>query len=571
MDQNTDAVQVQREPWYVNFKHGSKRTPLVTVIIAVFAILILGGTTVIAINWLKNDSATFNSSISSSNPTRQHVLQVDGSGELVASLSDRTQNPDDQVRFKLTLLDADGQRLQRVVASVAGGGVQLTQNVEPGLYTFIVSTDDELSEQGAFYTLEILYPNDIAELSDKTAPTLEIQEPELGATVSGVFKVSGVAADETELSQIAVRIGESDWVVASGLENWSAEIDSSLFDNGNTIVTIRATDASGNGVTEQTLFDFQNEASNTPPSTNPSPTNPTEPTEPTNPTEPINPPVTSGGFFEDFTGNTGLENFKVGVYHRNIGQQVLGEVPEVWGDSNALHGGSWTGDHDLACGSPDTQRQLSSRKTGGGYDLGAWVPNPNFNLDKIVYMCRDHMMTSMGDVDGYSILWFSPDQSFTRDSTKTVSWSVNITDLGGRQWWEVSIVPKNGKFLATIDWLAGTANIDSYDRESLIIGSGPFGNTVNITANGDNQYSGWQSTCGLDSEGCDSKRLRRPFSITDNGNGTITVNYAGVHTETFQGSFPQNFEVYFKDHNYTPDKDGMPAGHTWHWDNISVQ
>ena len=31
-----------------------------------------------------------------------------------------------------------------------------------------------------------------------------------------------------------------------------------------------------------------------------------------------------------------------------------------------------------------------------------------------------------------------------------------------------------------------------------------------------------------------------------------------------------SFEVYFKDHNYTPDKDDVPVGYTWHWDNIRI-
>ena len=41
---------------------------------------------------------------------------------------------------------------------------------------------------------------------------------------------------------------------------------------------------------------------------------------------------------------------------------------------------------------------------------------------------------------------------------------------------------------------------------------------------------------------------------------------------TFQGSFPDgDVNVVFKDHNYTPDKDGVPVGHTWHWDNVIVR
>ena len=78
--------------------------------------------------------------------------------------------------------------------------------------------------------------------------------------------------------------------------------------------------------------------------------------------------------------------------------------------------------------------------------------------------------------------------------------------------------------------------------------------------------------CGFDPEACTSKAIRRPFSITDNRNGTITVSYAGFATYTVPGSFPAGgFNVVFKDHNYTPDKDGAPVGYTWHWDNIIVK
>ena len=58
--------------------------------------------------------------------------------------------------------------------------------------------------------------------------------------------------------------------------------------------------------------------------------------------------------------------------------------------------------------------------------------------------------------------------------------------------------------------------------------------------------------------------------MTDNGNGTITVDYAGLATYTVNGSFPDHFSVVFKDHNYTPEKDDPPVGFTWHWDNIFV-
>ena len=57
-------------------------------------------------------------------------------------------------------------------------------------------------------------------------------------------------------------------------------------------------------------------------------------------------------------------------------------------------------------------------------------------------------MTSVGDTSGYSIAWFSPKQTFQAGATTQVSFDVNVTDLGNRQWWEVSLVPVGTPFLA---------------------------------------------------------------------------------------------------------------------------
>ena len=283
-------------------------------------------------------------------------------------------------------------------------------------------------------------------------------------------------------------------------------------------------------------------------------------------------PLGQGDVLVTFDNGGGADQIRQGVYHRNVGQQELGGPVEIFPgiDNNAYHGGTWTADHDMSCGSPDTQRTLSSSVTPGP----SGVPTADFNTEQLQFACRDHWMTSMGDVDGYSIVWFAPPQQFSRSEQRTVSWDVNTTDLGGRKWWEVSIVPVGSPFLATVDWLAPVAHIDAYDRASVIVGSGPAGRDPNITTDGQQRYDGGRPLCGsgaLDPEGCASKPIRRPFSITDNGNGTLTVNYGGLFTRTVPGQFPERFEVYFKDHSYTPDKDGPIAGHTLHWDNISVR
>jgi hypothetical protein len=265
--------------------------------------------------------------------------------------------------------------------------------------------------------------------------------------------------------------------------------------------------------------------------------------------------VINNTFSEMFTGNTGHDRFVMGVYHRNV------DVGFWSGHSS----NTWTADHDLNCGDVSTQRTLHST-----------VSDPN--EDELVFVCRDHLMSSMGDVDGYSIVWFSPDgnkdkvpDSYTSANISKVSWDVSVTNLGARQWWEVMLVPEGTPHLATVDWVASTAEIDPYDSKAIVMGSGPFGNDGNIFSGGNSQDP--LTFCHIhdcyDVEGSLSKMIRRPFSMIDNRNGTVTFNGFNS-TWTYPGKFPDKFSVYFKDHNYTPDKDGVPIGHTWHWDSIVV-
>ena len=262
-------------------------------------------------------------------------------------------------------------------------------------------------------------------------------------------------------------------------------------------------------------------------------------------------PVPAGAqFVETFDSNSGLGRFDLGIYHRD---DVLQRVTE------------WTGDHDMACGSPDTQRLIHRSN-----------PAESF------YLCNDHLMTSVGDTAGYSTAWFSPKATFT--GVRQVSWDVNVTNLGARKWWEVAVMPASFDsgvpscpHCAVQSWLSPSpSGLPAYPSDAVVVGNGPFGSTFHVHAGGqDFNPSGWQHTCGdafaLDPEGCASKAIRRTFTITDNGNGTLTLNAFG-QTYSFAGSFPSGpVKVVFKDHNYTPDKDGVPVGHTWHWDSVIVR
>ncbi|MEX2626171.1 MAG: hypothetical protein WD225_04770 [Ilumatobacteraceae bacterium] len=263
------------------------------------------------------------------------------------------------------------------------------------------------------------------------------------------------------------------------------------------------------------------------------------------------PSVGGDGFVESFDGNGGRDRFRSGVFHRDVdanGAEMGPRGASTWTGDHA-HAGDVSGDE---CGSPDTQRLIDK-----------------VDRSDAVYVCREHLMTSMGNVDGYSIVWFSPDATFSDHDT--VAWDVNSTYLGERQWVEVMVVPADGPDLTCVEGIP--CDVPSYPSDAVVVGiAGPWGSGVRV--NGSDAETTWQPLCGgdypLDPEGCASKPIRRSWSLTDEGDGTMTLRFLD-NAWRITGSFPDEpWKVVFKDHNYTPDKDGPVAGHTWHWDNIAI-
>lgn len=229
-----------------------------------------------------------------------------------------------------------------------------------------------------------------------------------------------------------------------------------------------------------------------------------------------------------------------GVYHR---------------DSVAIRQTQWSGDHDLNCGTPDTQRVVHRA-----------APEESF------WECADHLMTSMGDTSGYSLVWFKPNQTFVRSNTTSVSWDVSVTDLKSRKWWEVAVLPVDDPDeVCSPAFSPDPCGLPTWSESAVVAGTDHLwvGSTDHdLWGIGNYCFGGWQA----DPEGCASKVIRRHFVLTDNLNGTVTLSMPDLGSEwTYPGNFPDQFKVVFKDHNYTPLKDGTPVGLTWHWDSVVVR
>ncbi|MEO0495266.1 MAG: S-layer homology domain-containing protein [Actinomycetota bacterium] len=282
--------------------------------------------------------------------------------------------------------------------------------------------------------------------------------------------------------------------------------------------------------------------------------------------EPVGIPV----FVEDFAEESGMDRFLFDIHHR---------------DDSLVNQTAWYGDHgdngDGTCGGPDTARLITRGDRAAGFN------------DDWFYWCSlgtGHMMTSIGSTAGYSIGSFTPHQSFV--DVVEIRWDINHTDLGGRQFPEVKLIPS---------WNFDTQNLpcvpdipcdtDDYDTlgavgVSSINGTMFIGTPQYPDGESNDQFSGMpcamvasycfqQPTVDLGNDG--ATRLTNVFR--DNGNGTVTWLIEGTtHNITVPGSFPDGpVRVVFADHNYTQEKavgaihpaTGQPRT-TWHWDSISI-
>jgi alpha-amylase len=85
-----------------------------------------------------------------------------------------------------------------------------------------------------------------AAASEIIPPVVVISTPTNGAVISGSLQISGTATDNVAVAKAEIRLDSGPWVIVTGTNNWSLNLNSANFLNGPHVVTARATDSSGN-------------------------------------------------------------------------------------------------------------------------------------------------------------------------------------------------------------------------------------------------------------------------------------------------------------------------------------
>jgi hypothetical protein len=125
------------------------------------------------------------------------------------------------------------------------GGVGLA-----GLTNIVVritnSAFDSISSTTLFAAYELKFKTAASSFHDTSPPAIALQTPTNGAVISGTFAISGTATDDLAVAKAEVQLDNSAWLTASGTTAWSLSLNSSNFLNGPHLISVRATDTTGN-------------------------------------------------------------------------------------------------------------------------------------------------------------------------------------------------------------------------------------------------------------------------------------------------------------------------------------
>jgi|GEM_PF-1883726 len=97
---------------------------------------------------------------------------------------------------------------------------------------------------------------------DNTAPFIEITHPNCGQIfTTATINVNGTAYDDTEISNVTIKVDSEPWQLADGTTTWSTTV---TLIPGQNIITAKATDTSGN-INEKSIIAIYGLKDNTPP------------------------------------------------------------------------------------------------------------------------------------------------------------------------------------------------------------------------------------------------------------------------------------------------------------------
>ncbi len=242
--------------------------------------------------------------------------------------------------------------------------------------------------------------------------------------------------------------------------------------------------------------------------------------------------------------------------------------------------GPYPADHGDDCAGPNPDLGLAPQHEV----ISSHLSNGN-NPDSSFFICKNHMMSSLGDVSGYSVSAFWPKQDFDFSNGGVLEFDVNINDRHRRSWFEIMITPRE-------ELKVGAARVDlpideTYPKDHIVLVWGFIeADSSRFIQVGKDQlapeglyveakdYRTWRNDIAPNDPALTDRRIRRTMRISlENKQIIWEVEKEDGSFDPFIVDVPEGLPfdkglVVFKTHAYTPVKDGNTNTYTFHWDNI---
>lgn len=242
---------------------------------------------------------------------------------------------------------------------------------------------------------------------------------------------------------------------------------------------------------------------------------------------------------------------------------------------------AYPADHANSCAGPDPSVSPLPQ-----HEVFTTQTSNSVNPDSSFYICKNHMMSSMGQVEAYSNTLFWPRQEFDFSEGATLEFDVNINEGHTiRSWWEIVIAPRDQMRFAPAP--LQSAVDETYPRDRIVLdfrgdvrqirvgkdAIAPDGWSVEDRHFGDYDYLDWRDLYP-DDPALEDRRIRRKMRVRlENGRITWGIETPDGDFDEFAVDIPGGLPfsrgvVQFKTHAYTPFKLANQSYYTFHWDNI---
>lgn len=205
----------------------------------------------------------------------------------------------------------------------------------------------------------------------------------------------------------------------------------------------------------------------------------------------------------------------------------------------------------------------------------------NTTYEGSVYICKDHLMTSINGDSGYAVIYLTPNQIFDFSQGGSVTFDISTERMSIRDWWDVLVTPyEDNLALPLLSDLSQGVDLNGPPRNVVSIstdnGEGSPALKV-IRAGVEQDYGNSYISPGSGvAAGTNQAATRQTMKLTL-ANGRIKFERLASATAPalvfidVAGTVPfTSGIVQFGHHSYTPTKNEAGVPGTWHWDNITL-